>query len=319
MIRKMHKGTDRIFALTLVFILAFSLVPLAQPTDSPYEAEVSDASQLENLWGDDEIRLILRLDDVGFCHAANQAFKKIAEEGLATAVSVIVNTPWLDEAVELLKQHPEISVGLHSCLNSEWTPYRWGPVLPVPEARSLVDEWGKFFGTVKALIDNEPKLDEVEREIRAQVDLALRKGLKLSYIDHHMSAAVRIPGMQPRFVRIARDYELGISRWFGERADISIYSVTPELKADSLIEQIRSIDEPGTYLIVFHPGLNTSEMAVLQDLNPGGLENMSVHREAETLALCDPRLKDVIAEKKIQLVGYDLLREKFLDRMKAPE
>jgi len=32
---------------------------------------------------------------------------------MVSSVSVIVNTPWLDEAVEILKQHPEISVGIH--------------------------------------------------------------------------------------------------------------------------------------------------------------------------------------------------------------
>lgn len=58
-------------------------------------------------------RLIIRCDDIGFCHGVNMAFKRVAEAGMVSSVSVIVNTPWLDEAVEILKQHPEISVGIH--------------------------------------------------------------------------------------------------------------------------------------------------------------------------------------------------------------
>ena len=125
--------------------------------------------------------------------------------------------------------------------------------------------------------------------------------------------------MKERFVQIAKDYQLGISRWFGEKVASRIYDVSPEKKVDVLITDIRKIDKPGTYLIVSHPGMNTPEMAVLQDLNPTGLAQMSMHREAETMALCDPRLKQVIREKNIELIGYDSLREKFLDQMKEPD
>src|SRR5262245_2250084 len=83
-----------------------------------------------NLFGDDKIRLIVRADDFGFSHASNMALEKLCGEGVITAASVIVNTGWLDETVEILRKHPQVSVGVHVCLNSEWVPYKWGPVLP---------------------------------------------------------------------------------------------------------------------------------------------------------------------------------------------
>ena len=270
-------------------------------------------------WGDGKVRLIIRTDDVGFCHAANVAFEKIAREGVISAVSVIVNTPWLDEAVQMLKRHPEVSVGVHTCFNSEWKLYRWGPVSPVSEVPSLVDQWGKFFGMKKEFVDNQPDLDEFEKELRAQVDLALKKGLRISYMDHHMGTAAHTPELKERFVRVAKDYGLGISRWFGETSRVNIYSVTPEDKADSLIEQIRAIDTPGLHLVVSHPGLNTPEMAAMKDVHPWAPQNMSEHREAETMALCDPRLKRLLKEKQIEVVGYDVMREKFLERMRDPQ
>ncbi len=284
---------------------------------NPY-AEDSKEAEPVDLFNDGKIRVIFRLDDIGFCHASNLAFEKIANEGCVTAVSLMVNTGWLDEAVEMLKAHPEVSVGLHTCLNCEWTPYRWGPVLPVSQVPSLVDEWGKFFGTRKDFMANEPKLDEVDKELRAQVDLALRKGVKLSYIDHHMGTAAGTPAMRERFEQIAKDYGLGISRWFGEKSHIIVYDIDPEKKADVLVDRISKIDKPGTYLVVCHVGMNLPEMAMLKDLNPTGLENMAVHREAEMTALCDPRLKQVIQEKEIELVGYDVFQQRFLDRMKSP-
>jgi hypothetical protein len=57
---------------------------------------------------------------------------------------------------------------------------------------------------------------------------------------------------------------------------------------------------------------------VLRDLNPTGLKNMADHRQAETDMLCDPRLKQVLKDKGIELVGYEVLREKFLAQMRAP-
>src|SRR6476646_843616 len=163
------------------------------------------AAPTVNLFGDDKIRLVIRADDFGFSHASNMALEKILDEGTITAASVIVNTGWLDETVEILKKHPEVSVGVHVCLNSEWVPYKWGPVLPARDVPSLVDEWGHFFGTRKELLAQQPNPDEVEMEIRAQVDLALRKGLKISYMDHHMGTAVTTPQMRERFVKVARE------------------------------------------------------------------------------------------------------------------
>src|SRR5688572_25069427 len=176
-----------------------------------------------NLYGDDKIRLVIRADDFGFSHASNMALKRILEEGTLTAASVIVNTGWLDEAVEILKEHPEVSVGVHVCLNSEWTPYRWGPVLPAKEVPSLVDEWGHFLRTRGALMANKPNPDEVEKEIRAQVELAIRKGLRVSYMDHHMGTAVSTPEFRERFVNVAKEFGLGISRWYGEMQGPVVY------------------------------------------------------------------------------------------------
>jgi predicted glycoside hydrolase/deacetylase ChbG (UPF0249 family) len=272
----------------------------------------------QNLYGDDKIRLIVRADDFGFSHASNMALEKLLDEGVITAASVIVNTGWLDETVEILKRHPQVSVGVHVCLNSEWVPYKWGPVLPAKDVPSLVDEWGHFFGTRKDLLANKPNMDEVEAEIRAQVDLAIRKGLNVSYVDHHMGMAVTTPQMRERFVKVAKEYGLGISRWYGEMQGPVVYNVEPAKKTDFLVAGLEKLTKPGLYLIVCHTLIKTPEVEVLKDLNVSGPKNMAEHRQAETDMLCSPRLKQVIKEKGIELVGYDTLREKFLKQMRQP-
>ena len=246
------------------------------------------------------------------------ALVKLLDEGTITVAGVIVNTGWLDETVSILKKHPEVSVGVHVCLNSEWVPYKWGPVLPAKEVPTLVVEWGHFFGTRKDLLAHEPNLDQVEKEIRAQVDLAIRKGLKISYMDHHMSAAVTTPQMRERFVKVAKEHGLGISRWYGELPGPIVYSVEPAKKTDFLVSELQKLSKPGLYLIVCHTLIKSPEVEVLKDLNLTGPKNMAEHRQAECDMLCSPRLKQVIQDKGIELVGYDTLREKFLTKMQQP-
>jgi predicted glycoside hydrolase/deacetylase ChbG (UPF0249 family) len=297
-----------LFALLLPFF--FSSISIAQETETVQTLEEYAA---------EKIRLVVRIDDIGFNHASNQALERLgAGNGVVTACSVIVNTGWVDEAVAIANKNPHISYGVHTCLNAEWKPYRWGPVLPVNEVPTLVDEWGHFHGTRADLMANNPNIDEIDREIRAQIDLALAKGLKLSYIDHHMGAAVQTPEMRQRLEKIAADYNLAISRYFGEIAKPVIYFQPAITKTEFLLAEIEKLEEPGIYILVVHPAVKTPELEVLRDLNETGPKDMPDHRQAELDALCDPRLRELLDRKGIELVGYDTLLEKFGDQMRPP-
>src|SRR3954467_6508025 len=102
--------TRTIFHILLAVL--FASPAAAQTTRSATQPAV-------NLFGDDKIRLVVRADDFGFSHASNMALERLLNEGTITAAGVIVNTGWLDETVEILKKHPEVSIGVHVCLNSE--------------------------------------------------------------------------------------------------------------------------------------------------------------------------------------------------------
>ncbi|MBN1901997.1 ChbG/HpnK family deacetylase [Candidatus Sumerlaeota bacterium] len=265
----------------------------------------------------DQIELVIRLDDPGFCHSANMGLKKILEQGTCSSVSVIVATPWLDEVAELLRSHPEVSVGAHLVLNSEWKEFKWGPVSPYTEVSSIVDAFGKFFGSRRELMAQAPKVEEVEKELRAQIDLGLKKGLNFAYCDYHMGAAVNALEFQEIVEKLAGEYRIGISRYFGEKDTESIYSVPPDKKTDKAIEVLENLP-PGRHLMVCHPGMNYPEMAAMTDLNSFGLKEMSVHRQAETDALCDPGFREVIRKRGIKLINYNHLRKEELHLMTRP-
>lgn len=249
-------------------------------------------------------RLIIRTDDIGFCHGVNMAFKRAAEQGMVSSASVIVTTPWLDEAVEILKQHPEISVGLHLALNSEWKEFKWGPVTPYDKVPSLVDPSGKFYGTRKEFFSHKPKIKEVAKELRAQIDLALKKGLKVSYIDNHMSTAISTKEFQQEMEKIAKEYGIGISRYFGEQEVTNVYAIAPEQKLAQALKNLDTITHGGLYLLVCHIGTDDAEMQAMTDLNLFGPKNMSKHRQAERDVLCDASYKAALQARGIRLVGY---------------
>ncbi len=87
-------------------------------------------------------------------HSVNMAIERLIATGLPVSVSVMFPTPWYQESVDILKRHPEVSVGIHLTLNSEWKNYRWGPVAGKGTVPTLVDAEGFFFPTSKALEDN---------------------------------------------------------------------------------------------------------------------------------------------------------------------
>src|SRR5207249_6536427 len=139
------------------------------------------------------VSLIIRTDDIGMSHSVNMAMQKLVSTGMPVSVSVLFACPWYQEAVEILKQHPNVSVGIHLALNSEWKNYRWGPVSGSAAVPSLVDENGFFFPSSEALHQHNPQVAEVEKELRAQIDRALRSGVKIDYVDEHMGTATRYP------------------------------------------------------------------------------------------------------------------------------
>ena len=271
--------------------------------------EVGDCQNLQT----NAPRLIIKTDDIGFCHGANMAFKRVAEQGVVSSASVIVNTPWLDEAVEILKQHPEISVGVHLNLNSEWKEYKWGPATPYDQVPSMVDSFGKFYETRKEFFSHRPKVREVVKELRAQIDLAKRKGLSISYIDCHMGTAISTLEFQHEMEQITKEYHIGISRYFGEQ-EVPIYAAAPEQKLSQALKNLETMTNGGLYLLVCHVGTDDAEMQAMT--TSFGLKNMSKYRQAEADVLCSPEYKDALQSRGIQLVGYQTVLDK--EKMSRP-
>src|SRR5205814_2967772 len=100
---------------------------------------------------------------------------------------------------------------------------------------TLVDADGYFFQSSEALHQNHPDLRQIEKELRVQIERALRSGLRIDYVDYHMGTAVRYPEFRDLTEQLAREYALGMSGYFGETMDHAEYWAAPRSKASSLV------------------------------------------------------------------------------------
>jgi hypothetical protein len=268
----------------------------------------------------EQVYLIIRSDDAGMSHSVNMALEKLIASGLPVSVSVMFPTPWYQETVEILKRHPSVAVGIHLTLNSEWKNYRWGPVLGRTAVPTLVDADGYFFPSTDALYQNKPALQEIEKELRAQIDRALKSGLKIDYVDYHMGTAVHYPEFREITERLAREFGLGMSQYFGETRDNPQYEAAPQHKGDSLLAFINRIPA-GFSLLVTHVGIDDSELGALLDMNTSNpLPNMSKNRQGELDALTSQRFSDALKARNVQLLTYrQLIAMQGLKSMRRPE
>jgi predicted glycoside hydrolase/deacetylase ChbG (UPF0249 family) len=263
--------------------------------------------------------LLIRCDDIGMSHSVNMAAKELIESGLVFSASVMFPCAWYQEGVDILKDHPQISVGIHLTLNAEWKNFRWGPVAGKDKVPSLVDKNGYFFPSRATFFANNPKPEEVEIELQAQIDRAINSGLKISYLDYHMGTAVDKPELRAIVEKLAKEYKLGISRYFGE-VDVDImYAVPVAEKKDSLFKVLSNLESGKINLLVCHIGKNFPELQAMIDMNPFGLKVMSKNREAELEALVSALKEQEFEKNGIRLINYNnLIHEVGLDKMKSP-
>ena len=256
------------------------------------------------------IRLIVRGDDMGFSHSGNLALIQCSREGIQSAIEVIAPSPWFPEAARLLmeKENTGIDVGVHLALTAEWDNVKWRPLTHCP---SLVDADGYFFPMVRpnknypgrSIAENKWKLDEIEREFRAQIELVRKHVPRVSHVSAHMGCATLSPEVKAMTSRLTKELGVGIEpEAFGVKSIRYLGpKTTPAEKLISFLKTLESLQPGETYLFVDHPGLDTPELRAISHI---GSEDVAVDRQGVTDTWTHPRVKAHIKERGIQLIGY---------------
>lgn len=128
--------------------------------------------------------IIFNADDFGISHGVNQAIFQAYEQGVLNSASLMVNQKYAKEAVALSSKMPNLKMGLHVNLTNEYS------CLSKADIPLLVDENGKFKnGFVKLLwlsiFKHKQFVEQVRKEIEAQIIKAQSMGVSLEHIDSH--------------------------------------------------------------------------------------------------------------------------------------
>lgn len=151
--------------------------------------------------------LIIHADDLAVAHSQDAASFDALDRGAVTSASIMVPCPWLAEVADYAKAHPDADLGLHLTLTSEWKNYRWGPVESKHSVPSLLDPSGYLWPDTPHAVRAE-QADEVEREVRAQIERANALGIHPTHLDSHMGVLFARPELFAIYVKVAHEYKL---------------------------------------------------------------------------------------------------------------
>jgi hypothetical protein len=188
-------------------LIDFSVVILLSL--SPLTAAVAQTKTVAERLGypPDSKLLIVHADDLAVAHSEDAASFDALDRNAVTSASVMVPCPWLNEVAAYAKAHPDADLGLHLTLTSEWKTYRWGPVASKDTVPSLLDPSG-YLWPETAPAEQHLKAEEVEREIRAQIERALAMGIHPTHLDSHMGVLFERPDLFAVYVKVAHEYKL---------------------------------------------------------------------------------------------------------------
>ncbi|HEV7349121.1 polysaccharide deacetylase family protein [Telluribacter sp.] len=173
--------------------------------------------------------VIMHIDDAGMSYDSNLGTIRALREGVATSVSIMMPCSWVPGFVHYMKQNPGVDAGLHLTLTSEWKDYRWGPLAGKPAVKSLVDAEGALWPSVKDVVQNGSP-DDVEREIRAQLDRARSMGFEPTHLDSHMGTLFATPAFIERYVKVGMQEKIPVMFPGGHNTAIQIdEKMSPEM------------------------------------------------------------------------------------------
>jgi predicted neuraminidase/predicted glycoside hydrolase/deacetylase ChbG (UPF0249 family) len=277
--------------------------------------------------------LLLHMDDLGMCNEANEAGKYYISNNLIHSGAVMMPCPYAEDFVRWAVAFPGADIGVHLTLTSEWKTWRWGTVTDSSQVPGLIDREGKMWKSVREVVMNATP-QEVEVEIRAQIDKMRALGLEPTHIDTHMGTLYGSPEFVKVFLKVAQEYGIPanaidlsnpkVAAYYKEAGypindevinllkDYSLPKLdnfasvpdgtTYENKKANFFELVNSLDN-GLTEIIFHPSVETSTLK--------SITGKWQQRVWEAKMFADPEVKDFFRENNIELTTWREIMERF--------
>lgn len=246
-------------------------------------------------------RLIVNADDFGRTQGINEGTFQAHREGIVTSATVMVLERAASDGIrQAIESAPRLSLGLHFVITGGGAP------ASVPSSVRALAPGGKFVRNAADLPDPLPT-DEVHRELSAQIAIfETLAGRPPSHLDSHHHSALH-SSVAPVFVEVARERGLPV-RAASPRARTQLREAglrVPDAFLDTFYgdganaEHLRGLLElleDGTSELMCHPGYPDEE------LFRGS--SYAKERAREVEILCDPSIRAVLKESRIELIGF---------------
>lgn len=216
--------------------------------------------------------LIVNGDDFGASRGINRAIVELHELGVLTSTSLMIATAAADDALELARAAPGLSVGLHVELTredgAEIVDFS-DPVACSAAIQGQIDEFLERFGRLPTHLDAHQNVHRDKRLVALFAATAARYALPLR--EHSP----------------VRYFSAFYGQWEGE--------MHPEhISVESLIRMLDCELRDGITELSCHPGYPGSDFSTPYDSE----------REIEVRTLSDPRFRAYLEDRQIRLVNF---------------
>lgn len=248
-------------------------------------------------------KVIINADDFGLTKGCNKGIVKGIKEGIVTSTTVMMNMPYANEGIEILKAMDFKSAGVHLTLTCG------EPTLAAKEIPSLVDGRNRFYRRRDQLFPR-LQLDEVYMELKNQIEFFIKTGLKPSHLDSHHHIHM-YDGVREVVAKLAKEYNLPL-RYANEETKTYLKAknilTTDYFSMDFYGERvtIETIKEVlrnfvgNTIEFMVHPAFMDEELVNHSSYN--------IHRKEELKILTDEELGDWLGEQSFELIGFHKLK-----------
>jgi predicted glycoside hydrolase/deacetylase ChbG (UPF0249 family) len=263
--------------------------------------------------------LIVNCDDFGMHEAVNAGVIESIENGIASSCSLMVPCPAAANAMRLLRERPHISFGIHLALIRDSPEYRWGPAAAKADVPSLLDPDTEelFVDTTaqRTALLSAAKLDEVERELRAQIDAVVDAGLAPTHLDWHCLADGGRADILDLTMVLAQEYALAARVWLDDgrrkarqqgkpvvdNAFLDSYSVSLDDKAATYARLLRDLP-PGLNEWAVHPAHGTEQW---RSIESAGWQV----RQGDYAFLTSQQAREILDREGITVIDYRPLQQ----------
>lgn len=272
--------------------------------------------------------LIIHADDLGVSHSENEATILAMEKGSVSSASIMVPTPWFSEIAAYASAHPKADFGLHLTLTSEWKFYKWGSLAGAATVPGLTNKNGFLYASVDSVY-RAAKIQEVEKELRTQIEKAKNFGVDFTHFDSHMAACYGNADYLKVLLKLGREYKVPVMlNKSGPRSAFNvdldsfvldkdvrldyIYSASPDDYKNGMEKyytQLLTSLKPGLGIVIIHTAYDDKEMQAITVDHPEWGANWRQH---DFNFFTSEACKKILKDQNIKLVTWREVRDKLL-------